>query len=110
MGEHGELATGFPPFLEDPFVYQPGTHFSVQHRGHQSALGHLDPENRADPDPVLTAPAVRPPGAWARRLLPCLWPTAPRWAAPGCYLTLEAMARFTQFVANRGPLGAASGC
>lgn len=87
-------------FLEDPFVYQPGTHFLYNTAGTN----------------MLSAIITRKTGLTLTQFL------QPRLFAPlemgqvfcqpladgtemggaGMYLTLEAMARFTQFVANKG--------
>ena len=87
-------------FLEDPFVYQPGTHFLYNTAG-TNMLSAIITRKTGLTLTQFLQPRLFDPLEMGQVFCQPL-ADGTEMGGAGMYLTLEAMARFTQFVANKG--------
>lgn len=87
-------------FLEDPFVYEPGAHFLYNTAGTNMLAAIIARKTGQTLTQFLKPRLFDPLGIGDVFCQPL--PDGTQMGGAGMYLTLEAMARFTQFVANKG--------
>ncbi len=87
-------------FLEDPFVYQPGTHFLYNTAG-TNMLSAIITRKTGLTLTQFLQPRLFDPLEMGQVFCQPL-ADGTEMGGAGMYPTLEAMARFTQFVANKG--------
>lgn len=87
-------------FLHHPFVYEPGTHFLYNTAGTNLLSAILTRKTGLTLTQFLKPRLFEPLGMGDIYCFPL--PDGTEMGGAGMYLTLEAMTRFTQFVANKG--------
>ncbi len=96
----GENADWIASFLHHPFVYEPGTHFLYNTAGTNMLSAIITKKTGLGLTQFLKPRLFQPLGMSDIFCQPM--PDGTQMGGAGMFLTLEDMARFTQFVANQG--------